>query len=563
MRKAGFDEAVVKKFKVNDISGQFLQHLHFGDLKELGILSFGQRHMLWDAIRNLRGGLDMMETPLEECFPPSPPLESGIRRPSPENECSSPAEASRVPQRRARRALRPEDDIISPAESASIVAIEQLLPEPHTCPKGENCAKWRKWKRKMDKIAKEFPLEMEQIEEGNAAPSELTLRPTSEAVPSVVASSDLLGQSRRPALRLDPDNLKGVQNRDPQEHVRQFLNFQHMATSTSPPESSTPQYEMFPPMSPPATQAPHVNLNKLPKLQIPAEPRPQTAHDPDRTAIQQYQTPVTAIQGEPETIYRFASPASDMDVPVTTIPNGPIERDTSNSVPPDMRYGHQSISRAQSRGGYRQQPFQPLDRSQSTAPIQRSASTSQRRPIASFAIAPLAPLQEKPHLSNSQEHEEKTPTAPGVSYAGWMKKRKTKMLHHQWNDGHFRLKGTQLAMHRDEKSLEALDSVDVDEYSVACSTMASNKVNAAFKALKLSSNRKKSGENEVPAYEFQLVPAAEKKGFIQAATGRSHHFAVTSREDRIGWMRELMLAKAMKQKRDDGCEVNVNGHAIA
>ena len=93
--------------------------------------------------------------------------------------------------------------------------------------------------------------------------------------------------------------------------------------------------------------------------------------------------------------------------------------------------------------------------------------------------------------------------------------------------------------------------------------MASNKVNAAFKALKLSSNRKKSSENEVPAYEFQLVPAAEKKGFIQAATGRSHHFAVTSREDRIGWMRELMLAKAMKQKRDDGCEVNVNGHAIA
>jgi hypothetical protein len=40
--------------------------------------------------------------------------------------------------------------------------------------------------------------------------------------------------------------------------------------------------------------------------------------------------------------------------------------------------------------------------------------------------------------------------------------------------------------------------------------------------------------------------------------GKVQHFAVTTKDQRIDWMRELMLAKALKAK-SDGYEVNVNG----
>ena len=569
MKKAGFEESIIERFRVNDISGGLLKHLHFEDLKELGISSFGQRHVLWDEIRKLRDGPNASTEPPDECLSSSPPLDARVQRQSPDDGCSNPAspqdlkgQERKLSRRRARRALRP-DDVISPAESASIVAIEQLLPEPHHCSKGEDCAKWRKYKRKMDKIAKEFPLELEQIEEVNAAPSEVTLRPTSEVVPSVVASSDLLGPGNRPALRLDPDVLRVVQNRDPQENVRQFLNFQHLAES--PPEPSTPPYEMFPPLSPPAnTQAPHSNLSKLPKLQIPAQVKPPTVHDPDRTIVQTHRSPITAIQSDGRDIYRFASPASEMDVPVTAMPVGPIERDISSSVPPDMCYGGNPFQRCQSRDGYRTQTFQPTDRSQSTAPIERSSSLSQRRHHPSFVMAPL----KENHLLSPiiDTSGDKTPTLADVNHTGWMKKRKTKMLRHEWQENHFRLKGTTLAMHRNSKTEDALECIDVDEYAVACSSLASNKVNSAFKALKIgsssSSSKKKAAETDASAFTFQLVPAAEKKGLLGAATGKTHHFAVKSRDERIDWMRELMLAKALKQK-VEGCEVNVNGHAVA
>lgn len=113
-------------------------------------------------------------------------------------------------------------------------------------------------------------------------------------------------------------------------------------------------------------------------------------------------------------------------------------------------------------------------------------------------------------------------------------------------------------MHRDSVDAAVLESIDVDEYAVACSSLASNKLGAAFKSLKLSGKKK---EGDAAAFSFQLVPAAEKKGMLNAATGKTHHFAVKSRDDRIDWMRELMLAKALKQKAD-GCEVNINGSMI-
>jgi hypothetical protein len=150
----------------------------------------------------------------------------------------------------------------------------------------------------------------------------------------------------------------------------------------------------------------------------------------------------------------------------------------------------------------------------------------------------------------------------GVNHHGWMKKRRTKLLRHEWQDHHFRLQGTTLAMHPNElPSSAAQQTIDVDDYSVACSSLASNKLSSRFKALKLSShNHKDKTSAATSAFEFQLVPTAPGKGEVKKVmpNGKVQHFAVTTKDQRIDWMRELMLAKALKAK-NDGYEVNING----
>jgi hypothetical protein len=152
-----------------------------------------------------------------------------------------------------------------------------------------------------------------------------------------------------------------------------------------------------------------------------------------------------------------------------------------------------------------------------------------------------------------------------------MKKRKTRMLRHEWHEHHFTLKGTRLSMHKDARALETLEYIDVDDYAIACSSLASgSKLNAAFKAMNISLGDK--SKKDEAAFAFQLIPAAIDKGqklrkreFADdkdaAAKAKTHYFAVKSRDERIDWMRELMLAKALKQK-SEGYEVNVNGNMI-
>ena len=568
MDATGFEQNLIDQFYTNDISGTTLLDLQYEDLKELGITSFGQRHRLWNEIRNLKGSTanSIPPTPSEEqCYSPIISKEAAHHERT-AKKCSNPPtpedEKARSPtagQRHARRARRP-DDVISPAESASIVAIEQLLPKPHKCSKGENCTKWQKQQRKLARIATEFPLELQQISDAKGSPTESGVGGTSVVVPSLVASSDLLGPAQLPSLRLEEDALRVVQTRDPQENVRQFLNFQHLNRS-APEEPTTPPYEMFPPLSPPKAQPPHSNLRSLPKLTIPSAP-PQDVFSPDLTARPPVRgTPVTAMalgnRDGPYDIYRFASPMSEMDVPVTAIPVGPIERDFSSSVPPDMRFGaNEPISRSASRNEYRRPPPSFAMPPSGFSPIMRSKSHSGHRRYPSIG---MPRVEEKPVLSPIDTSDTQTPTVGDVNYAGWMKKRKTKMLRHEWHENHFRLKGTCLAMHKDEKAIDALECIDVDDYAVACSAIHSNKINAAFKSLKLSGKKKSDGD--AAAFAFQLVPSAEKIGVINAALGKTHHFAVKTGNERVDWMRELLMAKAKKQKAE-GYQVNVNGNVI-
>ncbi|MCJ1306464.1 hypothetical protein MMC25_000106 [Agyrium rufum] len=573
MERSGFEESLIEQFFTNDISGLTLIDLQYEDLKELGIASFGQRRRLWGEISKLKESMNLrpLPTPTEsQCF--SPPLPTPASTQSLTRKCSNPNtpdDDRRVfpdsVQRLARR-VRASDDIISPAESVSIVAIEQLLPKAHKCSKGESCSKWQKQQRKLAKIATDFSAELQQISDardardGRFSPAESGLEPPSVVGPSVVASSDLLGPGRLPQLRLQEETLRVFQTRDPQENVRQFLDFQHIDRHTPPTQDPvTPPYEMFPPLSPPSAQPPHRNLGGLPKLTIPNQ-HVSDPYSPNATARPHVRgTPITAMEVgnkyNGHDIFRLASPASEMDVPVTAFPVGPIERDICSSVPPDMRFGGADpIHRTQSRSENRRPPiafYNSMTPGGLGSSIARSHSVSGHRRRPSLGM----PSVQETHLDG-----DKTPAATEIHREGWMKKRKAKMLRHEWHDNHFRLHGTHLAMHKDEKgSSKELETIDVSDYSVACSTLNSNKINAAFKALKISSAKKDA--DPASAYTFQLLPTAEKKGILNGANGKTHHFAVKTGNERIDWMRDLLLAKASSQK-GEGYQVKINGNLI-
>jgi hypothetical protein len=634
MVDTGIDETVIECFEVNDINGAVLMDLQFDDLKEIGIKSFGKRHQLWNAISAVQGkeGIAPEPTPFQDI---SRPCTTNTRR-SPsrsQDVCETPVDCDMTPiepgctkKRRGRKAPKTLD-VATALESVSIVAIEQLLPKPHTCNKGENCAKWRKQQRELKLLYEEngigrFPISPTKGgrifvhgDPGNAATAtnivpreverqkEESYEPQSEVIPSIVASSDVFGPSQFPAFALQEAMLEQIDRRDPQENVKHFLNFQHMQSPTSPmqdqyldgtltpierPATSPPQRRAYEPLAlfpeehvlpfhahqpvmqpPPQTPGPHQHLRALPKLAIPrsASAAPQTNYDKSPQTANVICRSATASPGP---IYRLGTPASEMDVPVTFQNAGPIERDSSQSVPPGMQFREpQQLSRSHSRA-------QPWHRPSFALPAVKEGEVfspigdDQHRPNqSSRANSTPTVSTRKSSTDSTPSGKAKDPAHHGedCSHAGWMRKRKTKMLRHEWQDAHFRLKGTQLAMHSDARfSSNLVDTIDVDNYAVACSTApSSSKLSAAFKGLHIKSDSK--GNADVAPFAFQLVPNREGSAGANsvavsrkaaASNGKTHHFAVKHKDERIDWMRELMLAKALQQK-GKGYEVEVYG----
>lgn len=619
--KLGADEDILEALETNDIDGVLLLNLTFEDLLgELEIGSFGKRHLVWDEIGRLRGdvgGLSPQPTPFQDI---SRPCTTNTNKRSPSrsrNACKTPVGDDASPftpsggkKRRGRKAPKTQD-VVTPAESVSIVAIEQLVPKEHKCSKGERCAKWRKQQRENKRMEEDnaygrFPISptkggriMVAGDPGNAtiaenivpnvhkAPSEDPFRPASNVIPSMVASSDVLGQSRLP-FALHPDMLDQVEKRDPQDNVRHFLTFQHIQSPNDIPPSPPPElaepgsiprsesvplfpahhFQAYPSLNAPMrshTPGPRDNLKALPRLQI---PRSQTAAPQMKGVVSPEALTSACRSVSPGSVYRLGTPASEMDVPVTAIPVTPVARDNSQSVPPNMHYHQQvALSRSQSTRGvpdWRRpsmalpalkegevlSPSDPKSRpSLSTHNSSDSQSSSRRQSIRDPAH----------HSPNKQSFG----YGPDCTHAGWMKKRKTKMLRHEWQETHCRLNGTELAMHADAHFHSAKkDTINVDEYAVACSSVAStNKLSAAMKAFHIKNNaeapKRAKNEADPTAFAFQLVPSkdGDKKG---AANAKTHHFAVKSKDERIDWMRELMLAKALHQK-GKGYDVEVNG----
>ncbi|KAI0383687.1 hypothetical protein F5Y04DRAFT_19168 [Hypomontagnella monticulosa] len=690
MLNAGIEIPIAEKFVENDINGAILITLKFEDLRELNIQSFGVRTKVWEEIHSLRdtkvaaASSPRPDTPIEDEESKEVRRERRRERKVDEGngaERSHSVKRSKSAKRSHGKKTPPHEDIISPLESVSIVGIEQMMPKPHHCSKGENCSKYRRQQRMIEAFKKDHPFV--DVEQGgiimvagdpgnpetapaiNRPSSTEALRPMSDAVPSVIASSDVLGPGIPPFQYLQEAALRNLQTRDPQDNVRQFLNFQHqdgdVSSSEVPP---TPPFEILP-----ATRPPHEGLRALPKLAIPGQHQhqqqspqrpthrysqsqpqhlrslnttpqpsrslsttPQPSHYPQRMERAEALSP--ELQNAP---YRFGTPFSDMDVPVTAVPLGPVARDASQSVPPDMNYrAGSTLARTQSRSSRRPsfQVMAPVEEDAIITPITRSSprypSSISPRSAASppkVPTRPQQPLQAPPRpqypwsptatSSSSRMTFERvlnpastataapitsaqlpvTKDAEGVTYQGPVKKRKTRMLRHEWHDQYATLKGTRLALHQNGEAARqrsrALEYIDIDDYAIACSSLSSgSKLNAAFKAMSISRSKNNSSAADpenVAAFSFQLIPqdnvtkggmgrlrkresqsigsgplsGVNQPGFEGSVngTGKTHHFAVRSRDERIDWMRELMLAKALKQK-GEGFEISVNGNMI-
>jgi hypothetical protein len=298
-------------------------------------------------------------------------------------------------------------------------------------------------------------------------------------------------------------------------------------------------------------------LRRLPSLEIPKFPQDNSA--PTTTRL----TPMTPWNrtgplqsvlradpfhyggvASPADIYRVGTPFSATDIPVTSMPEDPFNRDVSQSVPPEMCYGSKTTTAMTGEA------------------IQRPASTSSRRHMRPAFTPTVAPVSEAPKFSPVHRPEPPVERCEpeDVQRAGWMRKRRTtRLLRHEWEDQYFQLKGTKLAMHTNEATSEqALELIDVDDFAIACSSMASSsKLSAAFKRSILGSGKASTTDQ---AFAFSLIPEGDKakKAFAQKA----HHFSVKSRDERIEWMRDLMLARALHRNKASGHEVRVNGNLI-
>ncbi|KAL8370817.1 hypothetical protein RB595_000927 [Gaeumannomyces hyphopodioides] len=648
MLNAGVEQQTAERFVENDITGAILMTLKFRDLSELGITSFGMRTKVWNEILNMLDVQVPSERP-ETVIEDEPDRE--VRR---EQRAMDMVEEKPKRKQSRRKQKHLGDDIISPLESVSIVGIEQMMPKPHHCKKGENCSKWKRNQRMIEAFKNDHPfVDMDKGgvimvagDPGNPLTAEAlnrkesdVFRPVSDAIPSVVASSDIMGPGGIPPLQyLQEAALRNIQAQDPQDNVRQFLSFQHQAAATAAGSSEvppTPPFELYPQMQPHHAQE---AMRSLPRLAIPSHQMRSMSQTPasavtvmqhrsrERTSPRHSSGP--SPEATPTAPYRFGTPFSDMDVPVTAIPLGPVARDVSQSVPPDMNYraapsGHmRSASRSSRRPSFPVLPaldenrvavVSPQRPSRTSSPLSGGGSPvagaqhqqhnkrplqapprvqypwTKERVVYEKAIAPppgksggmvgpsLIAASGSPHGVVGVSHD-----AEGITYQGPMRKRKTRMLRHEWHEHYFTLKGTRLAMHKDANEIgRTLEYVDIDDYAVACSSLAgTSKLNAAFRAMSI----RRGSENDAGAFSFQLIPQdarggvkllrkreslnpsagagnASSDGEGTNGTGKTHYFAVKGRDERIDWMRELMLAKALKQK-GEGFEVSVNGNMI-
>ncbi|KAI9658843.1 MAG: hypothetical protein M1831_003869 [Alyxoria varia] len=687
MYGSGFETPVISQFELHDINGPVLLDLQFEDLRELDISSFAKRRQIWNEVCALR---------VEGGYSPERTLFNNIERAyTPDvdfaNERGREREQTHLPGFQDQPTLSPQDrrgshHTITLRQSTSSTNI--AIPKPHRCSKGERCSKWRKLQSMLEEVDQDHGPNTPPAEpEPNIMDTELrpiSLRPFSETIPSVVASSDIFGPAAHdvPAFEPDAEMIRNLEMRrkEAQENVKQYLQMQnlqlHSAPDTPPsPIVDSPRMDRFPsnldsqigsPDFPPRNSS----LQPLPRLAIPNLPAspltpPRSASStrtiarpptPPRSAssslIPRPLTPYSANQRFPSPLH-LRSPASETDIPVTS-PLPLFSRENSNSLPNDLQQRPQLIRGSASLDNIpKRRDFDKLPTLKESGGTIRYKNGARRvsKPLPatprlsrevgglglSTDLPPVPPIPKRPPPSLPSSTPSLVPTTPklkapltpnpgfkpaaappaftnplekkygcGTLSVGWVRRRRARLWRHEWQPVHVRLRGTTLAMHAtaDPEDKTPLETIDLDEHAVACSSAAGgNKFTAAMRTFKIGGGSEASIGNNTSAsnssfsssssamrsegdvFAWQLVPAAnvahvrspsditrangpgnpiEQRAEATAAatatstapprkgkTGevlRTHHFAVKTRDERIEWMREVMLAKTLKQK---------------
>ena len=420
------------------------------------------------------------------------------------------------------------------------------------CSKGDRCHKHAKRERSASRISTEhgtivIATTPSIADATTRAPRASALYSDADFAPSrpnsILASSDVLGPTLSREIRLQESTLQEIARMDPLENVKKFLTHQHLQHLEERRESPPPvptksandmaRARYSPPPMPRSHTAPPPPVPSMAGLDFTAPSRTQTPSFGLRSqGMERAQPPPSMNFSSPFRMDRTTTPFSEADVPAPCAT--PINvREQSQSVPPESNM--------------RRYPTPTLE--------------SLRNPVRRGNPAPLNVVDENAEWEALDDSEVKMAPSPHMrTHCGWMKKRRTNWFRHEWPDYHFVLQGTQLGYAKDVGT-DQLGQIDMDDYQVACSNSNSTKLAAAFKAGRIF-GKKKDDEHTPGSYFFQLVPAADvHKGKRSKNIGKAHYFSVNSREERIDWMRELMLAKAIKQKKQ-GFEVEVNGEIV-
>ena len=522
-----------------------------------------------------------------------------------------------VPKRRG----NPAPDSIGPGDSIS-VAGRRTCKAHAKCKKGDKCGKHGVG-RKQSRSTRVKQLQLNGIPPYRSSGTILIattpslvdpderkddIPRESMVAPSVLASSDVLGPIQSREVKLQEDALREIIPMDPAENVKKFLIHQHLQhleeqRNSPPPVPQNSNEEILRAITSPGSVKPKEydedyeteQEDKVPELGPLISPAGEGAAPLMSPPITRTRTPALVLRTGNVTpappgsagfspmsyrargsMVRTTTPFSEFDVPIgSTTPMIPEFRNQSASVPPDMTYGigvrgvvNRSSFGMPSTAGKLMAPAPPPP---GAAGISRrgAQSTTGIRPGGQVILDDLEENAEWEDASDKTSIQEQALTsapAGGVNssirvHSGWMRKRKTNWFRHEWPEYHFVLRGTRLGIHKDQHSAEE-DFIEMDDYTVACSNSASTKLSAALKSWKIKSGQGNANEG---AFFFQLVPCSDKdkrdKAGVKGDKKMVHHFAVKSRDERIDWMRELMLAKAIKQK-GDGYDVEVNGEMI-
>jgi len=166
------------------------------------------------------------------------------------------------------------------------------------------------------------------------------------------------------------------------------------------------------------------------------------------------------------------------------------------------------------------------------------------------ALSDLRPSQSNPATSTS--------IGPEVTYAGWMRQRKIRLLRHDWVLRFYRLSGTLLTVHASDLPVHAtpLKTYDIYEYSVTSQGAATRtKLNSWMKRLKLSATPEdRPFVFELLPNTFMLGPEHQKQG---SKPQKVRYFAVDSNEAMADWMRYVMHA-TMDRRLGEGHGTRMN-----